>query len=378
MRIGILTLPLHTNYGGILQAYALQTILERMGHEVLIIEKKRYFPILSEWKKPLVYTYRFLKKYLVDPTTIVRKEVITKEEYPIISQYTQQFIKQYIHTFQVDYVECIDSTYFDAIVVGSDQIWRPQYFKYTVSPNLSNAFLHFTKGWNIKRIAYAASFGVDIWEFPSEWDSEFETCAQMFNGISVREKSGVFLCKEHLNVDATHVLDPTMLLTLDDYRQLIDVVQQPHSRGNLLCYILDPNEKTNIIINQISHEKRLKPFYITAERKDRTLNLEQRVSEPVEAWIKGFIDAEFVITDSFHACIFSILFKKPFVAIGNTTRGMSRFSSLLATFDLCRNLLTDISEYDPEYEYSICSDIDSKLNIMRQHSFDFLTSCIGK
>ena len=76
MKIGILTLPLHTNYGGILQAYALQTVLERMGHEVVVFNKKAQLPILPSYKKLLYYSVRFIKKILVNPHTIVRRETI--------------------------------------------------------------------------------------------------------------------------------------------------------------------------------------------------------------------------------------------------------------------------------------------------------------
>ncbi len=233
MKIGILTLPLHTNYGGILQAYALQTVLERMGHEVVVFNKKARSPFLSVYRRPLYYSARFLKKIFVNPHTIVRREYIARKEYPIISQHTQRFINQYIHCLITEHLEDIMSANVDAIVVGSDQIWRARYFSRMWDAELPNAFLAFTNGWNIKRFAYAASFGVDEWEYPLDISEELKAAAARFDGISVRENSGVVLCKEHLGCEAVQVLDPTMLLQKDDYVRLIESIHQPKSDGNL-------------------------------------------------------------------------------------------------------------------------------------------------
>ena len=162
MRIGILTLPLHTNYGGILQAYALQTVLERMGHDVCLIEKKRQPLRLPLWKAPLSYGKRIVKNLTGHPFPIFYEKKMNREE-PIVRQNTDKFINKYIKRRIVDDFSDIKETDFDAIVVGSDQIWRPKYFQ-----EIEHTFLDFTEGWNIKRIAYAASFGTDKWEYTPE------------------------------------------------------------------------------------------------------------------------------------------------------------------------------------------------------------------
>ena len=372
MKIGILTLPLHTNYGGILQAYALQTVLERMGHEVVVFNKKARSPFLSVYRRPLYYSARFLKKIFVNPHTIVRREYIARKEYPIISQHTQRFINQYIHCLITEHLEDIMSANVDAIVVGSDQIWRARYFSRMWDAELPNAFLAFTNGWNIKRFAYAASFGVDEWEYPLDISEELKAAAARFDGISVRENSGVVLCKEHLGCEAVQVLDPTMLLQKDDYVRLIESIHQPKSDGNLFCYILDSTPELEGLVARIAREKNLKPFHVKAEGLRRTKNIEERTHKPVEAWLRGFYDAEFVITDSFHACAFSILFGKPFVVVGNKGRGLSRFSSLLDMFSLSGNLIASVTEYNPEMKYRIPEDTSAILEKLRHESMTFL------
>lgn len=100
MRIGILTLPLHTNYGGILQAYALQTVLERMGHEASVIttSNKAELPV---WKWPYSYPKRMIRKYILGKNEPVFFESYHNRVYPIVGQYTLQFINKYIHCFEV-------------------------------------------------------------------------------------------------------------------------------------------------------------------------------------------------------------------------------------------------------------------------------------
>lgn len=378
MRIGILTLPLHTNYGGILQAYALQTVLERMGHEVTLIEKERILKInIPLWKRPIAYTYRFFKKLFVDHNTVIRREIVSAKEQPFMRRDVQTFIDRYMHICKVASLAEIKDGDFAAIVVGSDQIWRPQYFTGMVDSNLRNAFLEFTTGWKMKRIAYAASYGVDWWEFPEDDTVAFTQLAKQFDLITVREKSGVDLCKKYLDTEATQVLDPTMLLQKEDYMKLIDASGKGKSNGNLFCYVLDSTPAKQGLIDRIAREKQLKPFYINAESLDRSLSLEERIYKPVEAWLRGFRDAEFVITDSFHACVFSIIFGKPFVAIGNKGRGLSRFHSLLDNFGLASNLIIETSQYNPDFGYRIDETVQARLKVLRKQSHDLLNKSIN-
>lgn len=339
MKIGILTLPLHTNYGGILQAYALQTVLERMGHEVVVFDKILPEPSLSLWKCPFVYSKRLVNKLLGRKDNIVFLEQYVSKIKPIIQQNTNKFIKNYIHRVSFKTFAKIPNTdTFNAIIVGSDQVWRPIYFG---EDHVDDAYLAFARGWNIKRIAYAASFGVDKWEYSP---LQTETCKSLlhnFDAISVREESGVKLCRECLECKAQLVLDPTMLLDKSDYVKIIKTSNVPKSKGNLLVYILDETLDKTALIKNIADKYNLKPFRVGSNTENIHAPLNERIQPPVEEWLRGFYDAEFVITDSFHACVFAILFEKQFVVIGNKKRGMSRFFSLLSQFGLENRLIAE-------------------------------------
>ena len=333
MKIGILTLPLHTNYGGLLQAYALQTVLEKMGHEAVVLDTPNRKSILK-WNYPLEILKRSISKFLLRRPTRVFFEQWFNKTYPIISRNTQPFISNHIHRLEVKGLKSLSPDSFDAFIVGSDQVWRPAYFTRMYDTNITDAYLAFASNWKIKRVSYAASFGTDNWEYSKEQTKECASYLKMFNAVSTRESSGAELCKKYFGIDATHVIDPTMLLEKEDYVRLITNSSTPKSKGNMLCYILDETEEKTDVIDFVAKSKGLTPFKVNSKVGDFSLPVEERVQPSVETWLRGFYDADFVVTDSFHACVFSILFQKPFVIVGNKERGLARFNSLLATYGL--------------------------------------------
>lgn len=336
MKIGILTLPLYNNYGGILQAYALQTVLKSMGHEACLIEKRRKM-LPPFWKMPFVYGKRIAQNMLGQPTPIFKEQKIYSEM-SVIKQNIDQFINKYIKRRIVDAFSDIKDTDFDMIIVGSDQIWRPSYFN-----NIESAYLDFTYGWNIKRMAYAASFGIDKWEYSPKQTKGCKFLLKQFDSVSVREDSGVDLCRQYLDREAQQMLDPTMLLQKRDYIQLFEKANVTSYNGKLLNYILDETPEKRELINKIAKNKGLKPYSIVSFYNDINSSFKRSIYPSIEQWLKSFYDAEFVVTDSFHGCVFSILFNKPFIAYGNETRGLTRFTSLFKTFDLSDRLITNSS-----------------------------------
>ncbi len=323
MRIAILTLPLHTNYGGILQAYALQTILERNGHKVDILQKVP--------KKESNKVVGLLKKIKAFPSTYITK------------RYINRFIHKYTHLRKIRTLKDVKPTDYDAIVVGSDQIWRADYFRGAWKAPVKDAFLDFTRDWSIKRLAYAASFGTDnLAEYSEKEILECGKALQRFDAVTFREDSGKEICQDYFGISGRHVLDPTLLLTKEDYTILLQAARVPKSIGNLFCCILDPTPSKRELINKVAYDKHLTPFNGIVKPS------KVKMFPSIESWLGGYMDAELVITDSFHACVFSIIFGKPFIAIGNSGRGMTRFTSLLKLFNLEKNLVSENSRTYPE------------------------------
>lgn len=343
MKIGIVTLPFNWNYGGILQTYALQQALKDLGHEPVTINRDT---VLTSFKLKVLLIIRrsilriFGKKVIVRPWP-------TKTEEKIIRQHTDKFIIENIATTHLLKSEGefakLPKYNFEAFIVGSDQVWRPKY-----SPVLENHFLGFLdKKSTVKRIAYAASFGVDKWEFSEQQTLSCSELAGIFNAISVREDSGINLCKKYLNVKAQQVLDPTMLINKEKYIELVEKENLAPFSGKLFNYVLDITPEKSRFIKNVSDRLGLVAFSSTAGsfRDLGRKRLKECIFPPVTQWIRGFMDAEFVITDSFHGTVFSIIFNKRFIAIGNATRGMTRFTSLLKTFGLEERLILEINEH---------------------------------
>lgn len=367
MKIAIVTLPLHTNYGGILQCYALQTVLQRMGHEVVVLAKPKYgrsYPFI----KMLAICKRILKRYVLG-----KKVNILLAPHEIPGQYIDKFIRRYIH-------HCYKRRWipdtmrgFDAFVVGSDQIWRPEY-----SFPIENAFLDFTEGMTVKRIAYAASFGVEQCTYTEEQLSLCTALLQKFDTVSVREDSGIILCRKYFGVKAEQMLDPTLLLDVEDYRTLISSEKTTSVKGNMLVYVLDETEEKKRLVEQIAKERGLIPCWLsndTNELQDAAIKI------PVEQWLRAFDEAAFVFTDSFHGCVFSILFRKPFIVIGNKERGMSRFTSLLNLFALNERMVFSFQDYESRKQ-CLKVDIDyvpvyEKLEQERNRAFGFIKNCLA-
>ena len=342
MKIAIVTLPLHTNYGGILQAYALKLYLEHLGHEVTVLDMKDKMPLPKWWKAPFVYARRWIRCLGSDAcASEVFRELRFRREYPVISFNTRRFIDKYIAPRMIDSFEDVRDGDYDAFVVGSDQVWRPLYFR-----NIEDAFLAFTRGWNVRRVSYAASFGTDNLEYTS---TQLETCASLlacFDSVSVREDTGVSICREWFDCDrAIQVLDPVMLLESESYGNLIKEEAERPCTGRMITYFLDGSFEKEALSDFIMNVSGLQRTDISPVGGRGDIPLQNRIVPSPESWLAAFADAGFVVTDSFHGCVLSILFHKPFVAVGNFRRGMTRLQSLLEKFGLDMRLVHGI---DPE------------------------------
>lgn len=371
MRIGILTLGLHANYGGILQAYALQTVLKRMGHKVETLQLPLYRK-LPCWKWPYSYSKRFVKRYLLGD----RKERIFLEQWlfrtdPPLLKFIGEFQKRHISIrFIQDFSEIKEGEY-DAFVVGSDQVWRPAYFE----SSITDAYLEFAGKWkNVKRVAYAASFGTDEWEYTLYQTLRCRKLLKKFDAVSVREKAAVELCRKKFHREALHLLDPTLLLTANDYLRLVEECEMTSVELGLLTYILNESTETHSAVQCVADRLGCVPFRANSRYEDLDAPLLERVQPPVERWLQCFRDARFVITDSFHATVFSILFGKPFLVLVNEGRGLSRLHSLLGQFGLEHHLQTSCNFRDfckEDYIYD-AEAVHRKLAEMRRVSLEFL------
>lgn len=378
MKIGILTLPLHTNYGGILQAWALQEVLFRHNHQPWII-RYEHRNLKKQNLVRRVIRFLYLRIYL---NQICRKRLYSSSISKAIQKNTQKFITDRFKNLsprilcKSDLIKYTSENNFEAYVVGADQVWRPLY-----SPDLAAYFLDFCDKDDVKKIAYAASFGVDYWEFDSESSNMARNLIRNFDKVSVRENDGIVLCKEKLGIDAIHVLDPTLLLDQIDYIKLVKSATCEYKMpdGNLLAYILDESTEKYSMIHECELKCTLKAFYckskLNPNQSNKSKDHDDYIVPPIEQWITSFINAKMIITDSFHGCVFSIIFNKPFWTFSNDMRGSSRINSLLDMFDLRDRIIVNgkPTDWNKNIDWNAVNDLHKKY---REKSLNFLLSCL--
>ena len=353
MKIGIVTHILGNNYGGLLQNYALQYVLKQLGHQPMTIDF-----ILRQSRRSYIFS---LCKQLLWSITKLRHPRLRRSFSNIV---LADFIERYILTTKKVYSytkDIVDKEKFDLIIVGSDQVWRPKYVC-----ELENMYLKFVPD-DIKKIAYAASFGVDTWEYNAE---QTETCtkyAKRLDAISVREATGVELCRTYLGVNAQHVLDPTILAGAEAYKPLLK--EKTEEEDYLFAYILDITPEKQSYVESMAKSKGLKVIIRGAD-KNSTLS--------VEDWLSMIANSSMVVTDSFHGTVFSILFHKEFYSIVNVARGGTRFVSLLSPLGL-EHRMGDFSQFTLTEPSPIdWQQVDKILDKYRRDSINFLTNALKK
>ena len=362
MKIGILTLPLRDNYGGILQAFALQRFLKDRGHEVVLIDRQ-----FNE--KPFEY-FRVVLKKLFFPNKIEKQremEQVREKVSYFIDKYVSPKTEPFRSSSSLN--KGISKYDFDAVIVGSDQVWRADY----TEEMTKNYFLDFIKSSSTIRASYAASFGKDKWDENYEFKDAITALLQKFNSISVREDSGVNICKTVFNVESSQHVDPTLLLYPQDYAHLVKNENEPERKENLLIYMLDINKDKQLVIDTIAEQMNGTPFSINKPVIDESASVEQKIYPTVTNWLKGFSDAKYVITDSFHGTIFSLLHNKPFIVYGNQSRGLTRFYSILKKVKLENRVIlqnadlkSEIINQEIDWDY-----VNEVLNKERKRSDDF-------
>lgn len=356
MKVCILTQPLHKNYGGLLQAYALQKVLIDADHEAYTVDipfkKPKLFGIPS-FIKACINRYIFKKK-------VSRLFPVSKSEKLNIQKETNKFINDRLQLTKlipsVNKISKLDSYSFDAFIVGSDQVWRPIY-----SPGILTYFFDFLDGKDeVIRLSYAASFGVDnALEYSDKQIDRASYLLKQFNVVTVRESSAVELCETTFGIKAKHVVDPTLLLNKNDYINLVqlDGDKVLPSNGDLFVYVLDQEESKRKIIDYVKDTTNLQEFTVLPSTPYETY-------PAVTQWIRSFMDAKYIVTDSFHGVAFCIIFNIPFIAIGNESRGLARFTSVLSKFGLMDRLVTNVDDLSIELIKQVI-DFES-VNIIRE------------
>lgn len=362
MKIAVLTLPVYTNYGGILQACALCETLSGMGHDVTLINRQaKFYDTFPD--KVHIFLKNFIrglkgedKKVYLDSCIYARRTENLKSFFD-----ARLHLGRKIHTTEALKAELENGGY-DVLVIGSDQVWRPVY-----APVLEE-FFGAVCPENLSLVSYAASFGVDEWEYSPEQTARCGKMLERFRAVSVRESSGVELCREYFGIDAVQMPDPTLLFDSGYYMSMSKGIS---AQKGIFAYILDKNEKT---------ERAMEFLASLSSMELHLMRGNEECPAAVGEWIANIANADFVLTDSFHGCVFSIVFNKPFIAVGNEKRGQSRFSSLLNLFGLEHRMVRSVSEINETLllEKIDWLSVNMKRNELKNRALDYLKNALDK
>lgn len=374
MKVCILTYPLHSNFGCIMQAWALQQAIKKLGHVPTTINIRPYKGSL----KGRVYRYckGVVQKSIRNKGICLNPNKRNQYLDTNINRYTESFIAKnlsltpLIKNWNKHNLKKATKDY-EAFIVGSDQVWRKQYVR-----QIGLFFFSFISPKR-PRFSYAASFGINKMDYSKREIYQCRKLINQFKAVSVRENDAVELCKTNFGINAIQVVDPTLLMNKEDYLTLISIDETSNiipQKPFLLAYILDANDKKSQI-DAYARTKELEVLYIKPEDIpsdiDITKDLTSYIYPSMSTWLKAFDSASEIITDSFHGTVFSIIFEKPFLALQNNNRGNSRLHSLLNGLGLSRQLVTDLN--DGIFDLSIIWDDVTKLKEkLRERAFIFL------
>lgn len=340
-KYGILTLHIALNYGAVLQTYALQTSLQRLGKEANVIDYQPKF--LVDRHKINLRNSLFSVRGLYN--TLFRNGFLRFNHEPF-----ESFREQYLHLSKTivseNDLESLLQEY-DTIVCGSDQIWNP-----TVVENNPAYYLPY-KLKNTRKTAYAASFGVE--QLPDDWKDNVTKWISDFDHVSVREKTGQDIIRQLLQIEVPVVLDPSLLLDSDDWREIASsnvVPQRPY----VLLYMLSQDKQLIQHAKIIANAHNYEVVYIN-DRLFPVLGVKNLAGITPQEWLGLFLNAQYIVTNSFHGVAFAINFEKQFaVRFIPKSPTSSRISGLLSTVGLSDRVLID--------EF-INSDIDYQAVLMK-------------
>lgn len=344
-KVGILTFHYAFNYGGVMQAFALLSFLKLHGYDAYIIDRVRdNKDSFKVWiKRNVIDTiigYRFINfsnKFLVPKTNKISNG---------------------------NGMYGLNLENFNSIIVGSDQLWRSEFTEVGY-----NYFLDFVDD-NTKKIAYAVSFGKPEWRAGNLSADKVEACLKRFDLITVREDSGIDICKKKFHVDAKLVIDPTLLLANTEYIKLLNLKVQ--EENYVLSYILERNDDKCSFVHIASK-------FFGISKRNMILSSSNFVSPgpSIPKWVENFYNAKFIVTDSFHGTAFSIIFNKQFVILEPKDTQNVRFLSLLKLLGLLDRYVNTIDEayslLDKPINYK---SVNEKLSELRLESSSLLLNAI--
>lgn len=361
MNVGIITYHRSQNYGAQLQAYALRRVVEKLGHRAAVLDGNTIGESgLFHWScasgRALLGSLR----------NNILSLCFNRTRHRRFREFSQRLLGRTAPCMSRPALQRECAAY-DAIITGSDQVWHPQ-----ICEGDTSFFLDIPIASH-RKIAYAPSFGVS--EYTPEQVARYMPLIADIAHLSVREESGQQLIRKHLQREAPLVLDPTMLLERADWES---VAQDSPYRHYLLYFsILDSLPGSDAYVRRVAREKGLRIVRIGSVRDV----LKRGFINARHVGPQGFLglvrDADYVITSSFHGCVFSILFEKQFLCLLNRNDRNSRLETLTAQLGLSGRLVRHVDTPHASEQLPITYEpVRQRLAQKRRESLQFLTTAL--
>lgn len=357
-KIGIITFHCSYNFGSALQAFALERYLQKKEFTTEIIDFRS-----EDFEKYRIFKFKLYSKY--------PKAVITDilRLFPnLVRRWRYRcFWKKYLEISSNKFgsranLSILNSKY-KAFICGSDQIWNP----YCTNSVIKQFYLDFVADDKIK-VAYGPSIAQESIE--KSYLDIMVPLIKRLNYISVREKSVAYLLKEKTGRKISVVLDPTLLLECEDYEELVS--NKNFKNKYLLIYCLEENEELYNYAENIAVSDSLEIFYFNkTQKKFKVKSHNYYYNGPVD-FLCLVKNAEFIISNSFHATVFSVIFKKKFLTWG-TEHSASRMKDFLLEVGLSRRLFPGGEAIEKNIDYT---KVMSKIKTLKRSSEEYLISAL--
>lgn len=366
MKIAVITLHRIVNYGSVLQTYATQKILENLGQKVEIIDYIDERMTLLGMLKRLKTKKSILKNPLICLIAQLVMFPSYLKRFPVFWGFLKRHIKltaTKYHSF--DEIQKNIPTA-DCYCTGSDQVWNSGW-----NEKIDRSFFLDFVPKDKPCFAYAASFGkkkLEDWEIP-----ETKVLLKKYFAISCREKAGTEILA-NLGIASEHVLDPTLLVNADDWKRIAS--NRFSNQKYVFVYNLNRSARIDEVASQLSKEKNL-PIYTVSYCYHEVFSRKGKVfvCPEVEDFLSLIANADTVVTDSFHATVFSINFSRNLYVV-YPENFSSRLASIVELLGLNRRVVCGNSENNLDrlpIDYTL---VQQRLNAERQKSIHFLEQCI--
>ncbi|MBR4632950.1 MAG: polysaccharide pyruvyl transferase family protein [Elusimicrobia bacterium] len=352
-KVAILTFHKSLNYGAVLQTYALKSIIKSFNVSCDVINYQ--YPVFNKG-------YRIFYKSKFNYRNIIKHIYFVPKMKSLFNDFINKFLTDTKPLMTKD-LPSVNNKY-DCFIAGSDQIWNGD-----LTDHDNSFLLDFVKDTN-KINAYAASFGVS--QLTDIDKQNYPTLLKRFKNISIREQQGVAIIKNLINKDVIQTLDPTFLLSIEEWKKLINNNKQ--KQNTIVVYLMGKDTNLISFAKNLAKTKNYKVVILRNSFKKHDSSVENLFVTP-EQWLEYIYNAKYVVTNSFHGLTFSIKFNKPFfVGLVNTNKRKSRLENLLDLTNLKDRLIDNIgTDYDKPTDWDSVNNIIEK---EREKSITYLKKVV--